>query len=129
MTRDGLVPAPMEPGAPILHDKSVAYTDNVYVDIHGEIGSVEQGFDEAIAEKLDPVIKEGQKLEKLLQGQMGEPAKKAVVFELTNEKILDAGDKVAAGDKLALESVTMDIPRCPHDLNVRKKSLVNSPRR
>ncbi len=27
---------------------------------------------------------------------MGEAAKKAVVFELTNEKILDAGDKVAA---------------------------------
>ena len=27
---------------------------------------------------------------------MGEAAKKAVVFELTNEKIMDAGDKVAA---------------------------------
>ncbi len=58
--------------------------------------SLEQGYDEVIAEKLDPVIKEGQKLEKLLQGQMGEHAKKAVVFELTDEKILDAGDKVTA---------------------------------
>src|SRR4029450_1931190 len=43
-----------------------------------------------------PVIKEGQKLEKLLQGQLGEAAKKAVVFELTNEKIIDANDKVGA---------------------------------
>ena len=34
----------MEPGAPILHDKSVAFRDNVYVDIHGELGSVEEGF-------------------------------------------------------------------------------------
>ena len=58
--------------------------------------NLEQGYDEVIAEKLEPVIKEGQKLEKLLQGQMGEHAKKAVVFELTDEKILDAGDKVAA---------------------------------
>ena len=58
--------------------------------------SLEQGYDEAIAEKHEPFSKEGQKLEKLLQGQMGEPAKKAVVFELTGEKILDAGDKVAA---------------------------------
>ena len=39
----------MEPGAPILHDKSVAFRDNIYVDIHGELGSVEQGFKEADA--------------------------------------------------------------------------------
>ena len=39
----------MEPGAPILHDKSVAYSDNVYVDIHGELGNVEEGFAEADA--------------------------------------------------------------------------------
>jgi CO/xanthine dehydrogenase Mo-binding subunit len=39
----------MEPGAPILHDKSVAYRDNVYVDIHGELGSVEEGFKQADA--------------------------------------------------------------------------------
>jgi len=58
--------------------------------------ALEQGYDEYIAEQLDPVIKEGQKLEKTLQDQMGQPAKKAVVFELTGEKILDASDKVAS---------------------------------
>ena len=41
--------AAMEPSAPILHDKSVAFRDNVYVDIHGELGNVEQGFKEADA--------------------------------------------------------------------------------
>jgi len=41
--------AAMEPGAPILHEKSVAYRDNVYVDIHGELGSVEEGFKQADA--------------------------------------------------------------------------------
>ena len=70
--------------------------DHTLTDLRQKSASLEQGYDEVIAEKLDPVIKEGQKLEKLLQGQMGEAAKKAVVFELTNEKILDAGDKVAA---------------------------------
>ena len=40
----------MEPDAPILHEKkSVAYRDNIYVDIHGELGNVEQGFKEADA--------------------------------------------------------------------------------
>ena len=41
--------AAMEPSAPILHEKSVAYRDNIYVDIHGELGNVEQGFKEADA--------------------------------------------------------------------------------
>jgi DNA-directed RNA polymerase subunit beta' len=58
--------------------------------------ALEQGYDENIAEQMDPVIKEGQRLEKLLQSQMGQPAKKTITFELTDEKILDAADKVAA---------------------------------
>ena len=40
----------MQPTAPILHEKkSVAYRDNIYVDIHGEIGSVERASSEADA--------------------------------------------------------------------------------
>src|SRR5690242_3310841 len=70
--------------------------DHTLADLRQKSANLEQGYDEVIAEKLDPVIKEGQKLEKLLQGQMGEASKKAVVFEFNNEKILDAGDKVAA---------------------------------
>ena len=57
---------------------------------------LDQGYDETIAEQLDPIIKEGQKLEKMLQEQMGEHAKKAIVFESTGEKVLDAGDKIAS---------------------------------
>jgi DNA-directed RNA polymerase subunit beta' len=70
--------------------------DHTLNDLKQKSSNLEQGFDEAIAEKVDPVIKEGQKLEKLLQDQMGEAAKKAVTFEITSERILDAGDKVAA---------------------------------
>ncbi|NUQ83647.1 MAG: DNA-directed RNA polymerase subunit beta' [Anaerolineales bacterium] len=68
--------------------------DHTIAEINQKRANLEQNYDEVIAEKLDPVIKEGQKLEKLLQDQMGEPAKKAIVFELTGEKILDIGDKV-----------------------------------
>src|SRR5688572_5482326 len=70
--------------------------DHTLAGINQKRATLEQDYDEVIAEKLDPVIKEGQKLEKLLQGEMGDHAKKAIVFELTNEKILDAGDKVTA---------------------------------
>ena len=70
--------------------------DHTLSEIAQKRANLEQGYDEVIAEKMDPVIKVGQKLEKLLQDQMGEHAKKAVTFDLTDEKILDAGDKVAA---------------------------------
>src|SRR6202030_2637984 len=39
----------MEPGAPVLHERGIATRGNIYVDIHGELGSVEQGFTEADA--------------------------------------------------------------------------------
>src|SRR5947209_9500344 len=41
--------AAMEPDAPILHQKGGEAKGNIYVDIHGEVGSVEQGFKEADA--------------------------------------------------------------------------------
>ena len=34
----------MKPGAPILHHKGGEANGNIYVDIHGEVGSVEEGF-------------------------------------------------------------------------------------
>jgi putative selenate reductase molybdopterin-binding subunit len=39
--------AAMKPGAPVLHNRSIAFHDNIYVDIHGELGSVAEGFRDA----------------------------------------------------------------------------------
>lgn len=39
--------AAMKPGAPILHDEGLDARGNIYVDIHGEIGNVASGFEEA----------------------------------------------------------------------------------
>jgi putative selenate reductase molybdopterin-binding subunit len=41
--------AAMEPEAPILHNKGGEAKGNIYVEIHGEVGSVEAGFKEADA--------------------------------------------------------------------------------
>ena len=38
--------AAMAPDAPILHDKGGAEKGNIYVEIHGEVGSVAEGFGE-----------------------------------------------------------------------------------
>jgi putative selenate reductase molybdopterin-binding subunit len=41
--------AAMEPNAPILHKKGKEIPNNIYIDIHGEVGSVKDGFAEADA--------------------------------------------------------------------------------
>jgi CO/xanthine dehydrogenase Mo-binding subunit/aerobic-type carbon monoxide dehydrogenase small subunit (CoxS/CutS family) len=41
--------AAMEPEAPVLHDKGGAERGNIFVDIHGEVGSVADGFKAADA--------------------------------------------------------------------------------
>ena len=58
--------------------------------------ALEQSYDEKIAAQLDPIIKEGQRLEQQLQDQMGKPAGKAIVFEVTGDKITDTGVTIAA---------------------------------
>ena len=70
--------------------------DHKIAEINQKRTAIEQEYDERIGEQLDPVIKEGQKLEKTLQDQMGQPAKKDVAFESGDEKILGAGDKIAS---------------------------------
>ncbi len=72
------------------------HRDRLIADINQKRAALEQEYDERIAEQLDPIIKEGQKLEKTLQDQMGQPAKKDVVFGTDNEKILSAGDKITS---------------------------------
>jgi DNA-directed RNA polymerase subunit beta' len=58
--------------------------------------ALEQSYDEQIATQLDPIMKEGQRLESVLQEQAGQAAAKAIVFEATGETIAKAGDKISA---------------------------------
>ncbi len=68
--------------------------DHDIAEIKQKQAALEQGYDEGIAEKMEPVIKEGQRLEKQIQEQIGEAAKKDIVFELANEKIVAVGEKI-----------------------------------
>jgi len=70
--------------------------DHTLSEIKQKQAALEQSYDEQIATQLDPVIKEGQKLEKQLQDQKGKAAKKAMVFEVTGDTVVEAGIEVAA---------------------------------
>ena len=50
-------------------------------------GQLDQRYDETVAESLDPIIKEGQRLERSLQETLGKSARKAVMFSETGTVI------------------------------------------
>ena len=70
--------------------------DHALSEIKQKQANLERSYDEQIAAQLDPIIKEGQKLEKQLQDQKGKPAKKALVFEVTGDVIVETGVEIAA---------------------------------
>ena len=69
--------------------------DHTISDMNQRKAALESNYDELVADRLDPVIKEGQKLEKTLQEQMGKPAKKDIMFGATGESLVSAGTPIA----------------------------------
>jgi DNA-directed RNA polymerase subunit beta' len=70
--------------------------DHALNELKQKQGALERSYDEQIAAQLEPIIKEGQKLEKQLQDQKGQLAKKAMVFEVTGDILVDAGVEIVA---------------------------------
>ncbi|RME90939.1 MAG: DNA-directed RNA polymerase subunit beta', partial [Anaerolineae bacterium] len=58
--------------------------------------ALEQNYDERVATLLEPIVKEGQRLEKQLQEQKGKTTRKAIIFEASGDVIAEAGDTIAA---------------------------------
>jgi DNA-directed RNA polymerase subunit beta' len=70
--------------------------DHTISELNQRKNAFEQNYDEVVAERLDPVIKEGQKLEKSMQEQMGKPAKKDILFGATGEALVPVGTIIAS---------------------------------
>ncbi len=78
---------------------------------------VESRYNEEIASRLEPIVKEGQRLESELQERMGQPVRKAVRFGATDTVIAQAGEVIAAEHltrvqqvvKEALEQIEADL--------------------
>ena len=58
--------------------------------------AMEQDFDEQTATLLEPVMKEGRRLDEDLQEQMGVAARKDIIFNATGDVIVQAGTIVAS---------------------------------
>ncbi len=57
---------------------------------------IETRYDEELAAKIDPVIKEGQRLEAKLQDQIGKTVRTAISFSAVKGDIVKAGDTVTS---------------------------------
>ncbi len=79
--------------------------DRTLADLNQRRTVLEQSYDEQIATSIDPIIKEGQRLEALLQEQMGQTVKKTILFEVTGEIIVNAGETVGSAHLSKVQQV------------------------
>jgi DNA-directed RNA polymerase subunit beta' len=57
---------------------------------------VKEGYEEEVAAKIDPVIREGQQLERSLAEKLGKTIRSAIDFKATNTTIAEKGDSVTS---------------------------------
>ncbi|MEA3441086.1 MAG: DNA-directed RNA polymerase subunit beta' [Chloroflexota bacterium] len=74
-------------------------------DLEERIANVELQYDELIAEKLDPIIKAGQRTEKNIQDQIGSSPKAAIHFPDLDIVIVEAGEQISANHLSNVQSV------------------------
>lgn len=69
--------------------------DRKLAELQQQKADLQSRSDEQIANSLEPVIKEGQRLEATLQERLGQAAAKAIVFESAHVTIVDTGKQIS----------------------------------
>ncbi|MDO9131107.1 MAG: DNA-directed RNA polymerase subunit beta' [Anaerolineales bacterium] len=82
--------------------------DHKMAELSQRKNGLEHLYDERIATRLEPIIQEGQRLERLLQENMGMPLKEAVVFGNSEMVIAEAGKTAAASHLKKVQKVVQE---------------------
>ena len=82
--------------------------DQLLKDVNQKIAEFNAKSDEEIAARLEPVMKEGQNIERDLQDLRGQEAKKDIVFSATETKIAAKGDKITAKHLSKVQKIVKD---------------------
>jgi len=72
-----------------------AKSDSDLKELNDKKNSIDQQYDEMIAEKLDPIIKAGQRSENNLTERMGKSTRKPVLFPDTDIVIVEKGETIS----------------------------------
>jgi len=72
---------------------------------------IKENYDEQIGSKIDPVIKEGQRLESEIQTRMGKNIRKAIIFKALDKEvtIVDVGEEVTSGHLSEVQSIVKEM--------------------
>ena len=73
--------------------------------------AMEESYDEQIGSRIDPVIKEGQRLESEISTRMGKKIRKAIVFNAFDKEtlIVDAGEEVISAHLSEVQKIVKEM--------------------
>jgi len=83
---------------------------------------IAKNFEEAVAEKLDPIIKSGQRLEQNLREQLGESPRTAIHFPDTDIVVVEAGTPITNQHLSSVQKIVKDqLEELEHELEDQKQ--------
>ncbi len=84
---------------------------------------LEAQFDEKIAAELEPIIEQGQRLERTLQDQVGSTTNDDIIFPKTEEIIVKAGEEISTSHISKVQDVVKQrLKEIEDDLEVQKEN-------
>jgi DNA-directed RNA polymerase subunit beta' len=84
---------------------------------------MEEDFDEQTATLIEPVMKEGRRLDESLQEQMGVAASKDIVFSTTGDVVVEAGTIIASQHISKVQEIVREhLHKVENDLREQKNS-------
>jgi DNA-directed RNA polymerase subunit beta' len=98
-----------------------AARDRSLADLEQQRHQVNQRFDETVATQLDPIIQEGQRLERMIQDSLGKTLRTPILFE-TETVIAEAGETIT-NQHLAMvqQNVKARLDELERDLKAQKQ--------
>jgi DNA-directed RNA polymerase subunit beta' len=85
--------------------------DRMLKELDAQRESIMQSFDEQIGARIDPVIKEGQRLESEIQTRMGKKIRKAIQFNALDKEItlVEVGDEVSSSHLSQVQDIVKEM--------------------
>ncbi len=85
--------------------------DRELKELEGQREAVSESYDEQIANRIEPVIKEGQRLESEIQTRMGKKIRKEIVFTALDKEIniVEVGDEVKSSHLAEVQKIVKEM--------------------
>jgi len=85
--------------------------DSAINELETQRETVQEGYDEQVGKRIEPVIKEGQRLESEIQTRMGKKIRKAIVFKALEkeETIVAVGTEVASSHLSEVQGIVKEM--------------------